>query len=209
MLALRCCHRLPLPPHRAHPIRHRRHQSSASKNNDPTSTQGGGASYSIREPPNPSSSSMTTTIRDRVKIIPLGRGVVHVQLSRPNKLNSLDIPMFEAIAEAASRLRNDPVLKKNLRAVIMSGEGRAFCTGLDAKGVALSGPSESLKRLLERPSPYGGDGGLGNLAQDVCYLWRRVIFFAFRSSSRVCVVSIFSFLSRISPHPSDRQRQTK
>ena len=175
MLTLRRCHRL--PPHRAHSIRHRRHQSSAS-NNDPTPSQGGGASYSIREPSSASSSSMTTTIRDRVKIIPLGRGVVHVQLSRPDKLNSLDMPMFEAIAEAASRLRDDPALKINLRAVIMSGEGRAFCTGLDAKGVVLSGPSESLKRLLERPSPYGGEGGLGNLAQDVCYLWRCVLVFS-------------------------------
>lgn len=80
--------------------------------------------------------------------------------------------MFEAIADAASRLKNDVELKKGLRAVILSGEGRAFCTGLDAKSVALSGPSKNLNRLLERPSPYGGEEGLGNLAQDVCYLWR-------------------------------------
>jgi len=82
------------------------------------------------------------------------------------------MPMFEAIADAASRLKNDESLSKNLRVVIMSGEGRAFCTGLDAKSVALSGPNKSLNRLLERPSPYGGEDGFGNLAQDVCYLWR-------------------------------------
>ena len=80
--------------------------------------------------------------------------------------------MFEAIADAASRLKNDGSLSKDLRVVIISGEGKAFCTGLDAKSVALSGPSSSLERLLERPSPYGGEDGLGNLAQDVCYLWR-------------------------------------
>lgn len=88
-------------------------------------------------------------------------------------MNSLDMPMFEAIADAASRLKNNEELSKDLRVVIMSGEGRAFCTGLDAKSVALSGPSKSLNRLLERPSGYGGeDDGLGNLAQDVCVLWR-------------------------------------
>ncbi len=107
-----------------------------------------------------------------MKIIPLGQGIVHVQLSRPEKLNSLDIPMFEAIADAACRLKNDENLKKDLRVVIISGEGRAFCTGLDAKSVVLSGPSTSLKKLLERPSAYGGENGLGNLAQDVSYLWR-------------------------------------
>lgn len=167
--------------------RHRRSRSSSSSsssssegtsssNDVPKSSQrsgygggGGAASYSIRE-----SGAATTTIRDRVRMIPLGGGVVHVLLSRPDKLNSLDLPMFESIAEAAHILRTDPSWSGNLRAVVMSGEGRAFCTGLDARGVALSGPGDSLGRLLERPSPYGGEGGHGNLAQDVCYLWRRV-----------------------------------
>jgi hypothetical protein len=113
-------------------------------------------------------------IKDQVKIISLGQGIVNVLLSRPNKLNSLDIPMFEAIAEAASRLRDDTELNKDLRVVIISGEGRAFCSGLDAKGVALSGPKSSLNALLKRPSAYGGNEGIGNLAQDVCYLWRKL-----------------------------------
>lgn len=191
MIALRQYFRS-LPPcaHYRHPIialqratasanEHRRRQLSssslkdASSNHDSKSSQKSSAttasySYSIQE------SSDSIILRDRVKIISLGQGVVHVLLFRPDKLNSLDLPMFEAIAEAASRLRDDANLKKNLRAIIISGEGRAFCTGLDAKGVALSGPSDSLRRLLERPSQFGGEGGgpKGNLAQDVCYLWR-------------------------------------
>lgn len=115
-------------------------------------------------------SNDTILIQDRVKIIRLKQGIAHVQLSRPDKLNSLDVPMFEAIADAAARLRKE----SKLRAVIISGEGRAFCTGLDAKSVAISGPSKALKALLERPSAYGGNNGLGNLAQDVCYLWRQI-----------------------------------
>ena len=116
--------------------------------------------------------SKTINIKDRIKIIPLQDGIIHVLLSRPSKLNSLDLPMFNAIAEAASLLKNDTTLNKNMRVVIISGEGRAFCTGLDAKSVALSGPKSALNELLERPSPYGGKDGAGNLAQDVCYLWR-------------------------------------
>ena len=117
-------------------------------------------------------SKNTINIKDRIKIIPLQDGIIHVLLSRPSKLNSLDLPMFNAIAEAASLLKNDTTLNKNMRVVIISGEGRAFCTGLDAKSVALSGPKSALNELLERPSPYGGKDGVGNLAQDVCYLWR-------------------------------------
>mmetsp|Transcript_5909 Transcript_5909/g.9797 ORF Transcript_5909/g.9797 Transcript_5909/m.9797 type:complete len:322 (+) Transcript_5909:3-968(+) len=111
-------------------------------------------------------------IQNRVKIIPTDDGIIHVLLSRPTKLNSLDMPMFEAIADAASRLKNDPTLNKNMRVILLSGEGRAFCTGLDAKSVTLSGPTKNLDKLLERPSEFGGEDGLGNLAQDVCYLWR-------------------------------------
>ena len=108
-----------------------------------------------------------------MKIIPLEQGIIHVQLSRPDKLNSLDMPMFEAIADAAHRLKHDTNIRKNLRVVIISGEGRAFCTGLDAKNVVLSSsPGASMKKLLERPSAFGGETGLGNLAQDVSYLWR-------------------------------------
>lgn len=113
-------------------------------------------------------------IRDRVRILQLKGGIAHVVLSRSSKLNSLDIQMFEAVAEAASRLGSDPDLARNLRAVVISGEGRAFSTGLDAKSVALSGPKSAMKILLERPSPYGGEDGIGNLAQDVCILWRRL-----------------------------------
>ena len=53
----------------------------------------------------------------RVKMLQLGQGITHVILSRPKKLNSLDMPMFEGIAEAAARLRED----RDLRVVIMSG----------------------------------------------------------------------------------------
>ena len=127
------------------------------------------ATYKLKQS---STNSKTINIKDRIKIISLQDGIIHVVLSRPSKLNSLDLPMFRAIAEAASLLKNDTTLNKSMRVVIISGEGRAFCTGLDAKSVALSGPKSALNELLERPSPYGGKDGVGNLAQDVCYLWR-------------------------------------
>jgi len=76
------------------------------------------------------SPNKTINIKDRIKITSLQDGIVHVVLSRPSKLNSLDLPMFNAIAEAASLLKNDTTLNKNMRVVIISGEGRAFCTGL-------------------------------------------------------------------------------
>jgi enoyl-CoA hydratase/carnithine racemase len=54
-------------------------------------------------------------------------GVADVQLSRPDKMNALDKAMFDALVETGSRL----VRQQGLRVVVLSGEGRAFCAGLD------------------------------------------------------------------------------
>jgi hypothetical protein len=75
----------------------------------------------------PSSIGASNSDRVRLSFVDGDRQIVKVELSRPSKLNSLDMAMFEAIAAAASKLQND----RSIRAVILSGEGRAFCTGLD------------------------------------------------------------------------------
>lgn len=63
---------------------------------------------------------------DRVKIERHG-GVADVKLNRPEKMNALDAEMFSALGHAAEELAVDPTL----RCVVMSGEGRSFCAGLD------------------------------------------------------------------------------
>src|SRR5205807_7557710 len=54
-------------------------------------------------------------------------GVADVRLVRADKMNALDAAMFEALVAATARL----AIEKGLRAVVLSGEGRAFCAGLD------------------------------------------------------------------------------
>jgi enoyl-CoA hydratase/carnithine racemase len=55
--------------------------------------------------------------------------VARVRLNRPDKRNGLDLPMFEGIVAAGEQILAD----KTVRAVVLSGEGPAFCTGLDVK----------------------------------------------------------------------------
>lgn len=90
-------------------------------------------------------------------------GVAHVRLDRPDKLNALDFPMFEAIVRANKVIRKD----KNIRAVIISGSGKAFCSGLDVKSM-FKNPVAAVK-LLIKPGTKAS-----NLAQDVSYLWRKL-----------------------------------
>lgn len=72
--------------------------------------------------------------------------------------------MFEAIAETAENLAKD----RSVRVVILSGEGRAFCTGLDVGSIIKNSPLSTGERLLSKRHEYSKS----NLAQDVGYLWR-------------------------------------
>ena len=65
-------------------------------------------------------------MNDRVTIT-MEDGVADVRLVRADKMNALDDRMFEALIEAGTRLKTD----KGVRAVVISGEGKAFCAGLD------------------------------------------------------------------------------
>ncbi len=56
-------------------------------------------------------------------------GVVTLTLNRPESLNSLDIPLKEALREALSELDRD----RTCRAVVLTGAGKAFCVGQDLR----------------------------------------------------------------------------
>jgi len=65
-------------------------------------------------------------MEERVSIS-ISEGIADVRLMRADKMNALDQAMFEALVAATERLSKD----KSVRVVVLSGEGRAFCAGLD------------------------------------------------------------------------------
>ena len=71
---------------------------------------------------------------DRVTTIVEG-GIADVRLSRPDKMNALDPAMFEAIGAAIDALAD----RADVRCVVLSGEGKAFCAGLDMASMAGGG----------------------------------------------------------------------
>ena len=54
-------------------------------------------------------------------------GIAHVRLDRPDKLNALTLDVLDELVSTARMLRRD----RSIRAVVLSGEGDAFCAGLD------------------------------------------------------------------------------
>lgn len=63
---------------------------------------------------------------DRI-IVEIAEHVADVRLNRPDKINALDAAMFDALVATGARLATEP----GVRAVVLSGEGRGFCAGLD------------------------------------------------------------------------------
>ena len=58
--------------------------------------------------------------------------VAHVQLNRPKELNALNLELMLEIKQALIDLDNDP----NVRAIVLSGNERAFAAGADIKQMA-------------------------------------------------------------------------
>ena len=92
-------------------------------------------------------------------------GIADVRLNRADKYNALSPDMFRAIADSASSLQED----RETRVVVLSGEGRGFCAGLDfASFQSMAGSGPKTPRVLEvKPDPSSP-----NLGQGVAVAWR-------------------------------------
>ena len=111
---------------------------------------------------------------DRVQI-DIDGGVAHVRLDRPDKMNALDTAMFVAIAEAGERVAADD----SVRAVVLSGEGRAFCSGLDfssfqAMASGSSGDDRSASDDAGNGAIFSTEGRITHLGQQVAHVWQEV-----------------------------------
>ena len=97
-------------------------------------------------------------------------GVADVRLNRPDKMNAIDQAMFAALQEAGDEVSADP----SVRAVVLSGEGRAFCAGLDFasfRGMAGDGERGSSGNALLSDAAAASPA---NFAQRAAYVWQEV-----------------------------------
>jgi 2-(1,2-epoxy-1,2-dihydrophenyl)acetyl-CoA isomerase len=74
----------------------------------------------------------TSAAREDAMTEPLVRldirsGIANIRLNRPDRLNALDVPLADALLDALARVDADPSVK----AVTLTGEGRAFMAGGD------------------------------------------------------------------------------
>jgi enoyl-CoA hydratase/carnithine racemase len=92
--------------------------------------------------------------------------VADVRMNRADKLNALDYEMFQALIATGRELAE----RKDVRAVVLSGEGRAFCAGLDfASFMALAGGEGGGPNLFDRSAKSPA-----NVAQAAGYVWKEL-----------------------------------
>ena len=121
---------------------------------------------------------------DRVTVV-ISDGIADVRLDRAEKRNALDPAMFDAIAKAGK----DLVMNREIRAVVLSGNGNSFCAGLDFgsfhsmadSGLANSGAKKSDASTSGDASGDASEnagslqpGGITHLAQQICWVWQEV-----------------------------------
>ncbi|MCW2731046.1 MAG: enoyl-CoA hydratase/isomerase [Mycobacterium sp.] len=87
--------------------------------------------------------------------------ILRIRLDRPEKLNAVDAPMLDELSAQFERAANDGTV----RAVLLTGAGRAFCSGGDLSGGDTAGAAEAANRVvmaitaLPKPVVAGVHGG--------------------------------------------------
>ena len=91
--------------------------------------------------------------------------IAFVRLTRADKMNAVDQEMIDGIIAAGQE-----VAASDARAAVISGEGRAFCAGIDITG--LSGMMGKSPKEVLMPRTHGH--GTTNQWQEVAMIWHRL-----------------------------------
>jgi len=109
-------------------------------------------------------------VTDRV-LLEIEGGIAHVRLNRPEKKNALDSGMFDGLLAAARQVAAD----RSVRAVVLSGAGDAFCSGLDMSsfGEMASGTLDAESGAVQEAArDLSSDGA--NRAQQLAWRWQEL-----------------------------------
>ena len=100
-------------------------------------------------------------------------GVADVRLNRPEKMNALDGAMFSALVDVGEALKLDP----SVRAVVLSGEGKSFCAGLDFgsfQAMAGGRGASVLPAGTDPDDPSRLPGRITHQGQQAVWVWQEV-----------------------------------
>ena len=106
---------------------------------------------------------MTQINPDRVRIT-YADHIAHVELVRVDKMNAVDQEMITSVIAAG-----EEVAASDARVVVLSGQGKGFCAGIDISGMGAMMGQDPMELLA--PRTHGA--GTTNQWQEVALVWRR------------------------------------
>lgn len=103
--------------------------------------------------------------------IEVNEGIADVRLNRPDKYNAISQEMFQALNEAGDRLMQ----ARDVRVVVLSGNGPGFCAGLDMGSFqGMADRAENTSTDSQTDVPVKPTPTVENSAQRAAYVWRRL-----------------------------------
>lgn len=99
--------------------------------------------------------------------ISIENNVADVRFNRPDKYNALSLDMITSISKAVDRLAHEYAV----RAVVLSGEGKGFCAGLDFENFAAM-QSEEGGKIPNLTDRY--QNRITNIFQHIAYGWKQL-----------------------------------
>ncbi len=109
------------------------------------------------------------TTQDLVTI-EIKNGIADVRLNREEKYNALSPHMFKAIIDAGQSL----AAADDVRAVVLSGNGRGFCAGLDMASFTAMSDGTREKKSDTQNTLLSRDEGPENFAQRPALVWKNL-----------------------------------
>jgi enoyl-CoA hydratase len=96
-------------------------------------------------------------MRNKLILRDTAEAVTYLKFNRPERLNAVNRELYAELREMIQEVLNDP----NIRVIVLTGEGRAFCVGADLKD------HDSRKQTEEDKRSYT------HLEQEICLLIQR------------------------------------
>lgn len=130
-----------------------------------------------------------TAVTDAGLISEITDGIMRLTFNRPKRMNAIDLPTMQAFTAAIVKGSSDPAV----RTIVITGSGRAFCTGADlAAGAAnpadpqvvMDAANAMIRAITQAPVPViaevnGPAAGVGvsiALAADLTYAGNNAYF---------------------------------
>ena len=108
-------------------------------------------------------------------LVATNNGITTITLNRPEKKNALNFAMMDELISAAKTIKKD----RSIRAVVLTGAGADFCSGLDLSELNSTAKQLSALYQLAKPTP--------SKFQQVCLIWQSLPVPVIAQIDGVCI----------------------